>query len=167
MTNNLSKKARHQLGLMALSCLVLSGCSQMPVQPYPSTVILAPSPAQDTSPSVTAPAVEEMFVPGDYARLEEITAEGRPAAVHQLLSSGRAAWQGGYTHAALQKFNRAIRIAPNDGLIYFYLASISLEELDVQKAASLARRGLSLSRNPVLRQQLEMLLSTALSSQAM
>ena len=172
MANHVLKRTRHSLGIIVLTLIALGGCSQVPVQTYPPIRIPAPdAPIPDASdvvpPTVVEDTVvEEQFIPGDYVRLEELTRDGRPAAVHQLISSGRVAWQEGDTNEALQKFNRAMRISPNDGLIYFYLASISLEELDTQQAVSLARRGLSLSRNPVLRQQLEHLLSAALEQQS-
>ncbi len=145
---------------LACSLLTLAGCSQIAVQP-PSSIYTPP--AIEVGSHIEAPPPSKadiLFVPGDYAGLEQLTAQGRPAATSELITSGRVAWQSGDTNEALQKFNRAMRISPSDGLIYYYLATISKEEFDYQKASTLARRGLSFSRHQVLREQLESLLST-------
>ncbi len=94
-----------------------------------------------------------------YARLEQMTSEGRPEATSQLLREGRMAWQAGNDGESLQKLGRALRISPDDGLIYFYLASIKGNSGNPEEAASLARRGLYFAKNPSLQNQLRKLLS--------
>ncbi|CAM3460837.1 tetratricopeptide repeat protein [Parendozoicomonas haliclonae] len=131
--------------LAAVGILALGGCSQFggtSVNPYSSV-------------SQT----------DNYAYLEKLTAEGRPAATGQLLSDGRIAWQDGDLNEALQKFSRALRISPDDGLIYYYLARIRKEEGEYGKAISLARRGLAFAHNPLLREHLDRLIASTEQSE--
>ncbi|WP_196221296.1 tetratricopeptide repeat protein [Sansalvadorimonas verongulae] len=102
---------------------------------------------------VKMPLGDEQVVSYEY--LEQATSLGRPSATSQLLREGRKAWQAGNTAESLQKLGRALRISPDDGLVYFYLASVRESHGDIELARSLAQRGLFFSSESVLRDELE------------
>ena len=99
--------------------------------------------------------------PLSYSQLELLTDGERPAAVQQLILQGRMAWQEGDIDTGLVALDRALRISPDDGLIYYYLAAIRKEQGEFQQSASLAKRGLSLAYNQELRRHLQALLASS------
>ncbi|MCL6271756.1 tetratricopeptide repeat protein [Sansalvadorimonas sp. 2012CJ34-2] len=108
-----------------------------------------------------APVSGQVGASYSYSQLESLTADNRPVAVQQLIFKGRTAWQEGKFDAGLVALDRALRISPDDALIYYYLASIRKEQGALKLSASLAKRGLSMGYNPVLRQQLQALLASS------
>ncbi len=147
MDVNVRKQLDVRLLVLCLSALILGGCSSQQRVPgvYPS---------YDTVTTVQKPIQDK------YAYLEKVTSARRPMATAVLLNEGRMAWQGGDINGALQKLSRALRISPQDGLVYYYLATVRHVEGDNGEAASLARRGLYFTRQPVLREHLEQLLDS-------
>ena len=116
-------------------------------------VVLSSALAGCSTNLVHLPLGSEQAVSYEY--LEQSTSQGRPGATSQLLKEGRKAWQAGNTPESLQKFGRALRISPDDGLVYFYLASVRQSNGEIGLARSLAQRGLFFSSEPVLRNELE------------
>ena len=116
-------KARY-LGVV-MGLFILAGCS---------SISLEPAPVEETKES--------------YKYLEQMTEYDRPAATRQLLVMGREAWMEGRTSESLQQLGRALRISPDDALIYYYMATVRREDGDKGEAATLARRGLFFSREP-------------------
>ena len=106
-----------------------------------------------SSSLIKMPIGNEQVVSYEY--LEQATAADRPGATSQLLKEGREAWQAGNTAESLQKLGRALRISPDDGLVYFYLASVRQSTGDSALAKSLAQRGLFFAKEDVLRDELE------------
>ncbi len=97
-------------------------------------------------------------VPMSFSHLEQLTSKKRPQAVQQLIRDGRESWTLGNMEKGLVTLNRALRISPDDALIYYYLASIRKQQGKLGMSVNLARRGLSLAYHPVLRNQLNGLL---------
>ncbi|WP_163835788.1 tetratricopeptide repeat protein [Spartinivicinus ruber] len=61
----------------------------------------------------------------------------------------------GDLEAAAATLERALRVAPNDPEVYYELASIRLNQQNYAQAEQLARRGLSLTRDPGMRARLQ------------
>ncbi len=112
---------------------------------------------QSFSPSTP----ESHAVVTDYKYLEIITSDTRPAATAQLLKDAREKFTASQYDESLQDLGRALRISPDDGLVYFYMALVRYRTGDYREAVSLTRRGLFFASQPMLRKELSALLKDA------
>ncbi|WP_461538752.1 tetratricopeptide repeat protein [Spongorhabdus nitratireducens] len=80
------------------------------------------------------------------------------AAITALVQQASTQRQEGLYREAIYTLERALRIAPNEPLIYQQMAWTRFEQQRLQEAEQLARRGISLSRSPAQREQFEILL---------
>ena len=126
------------------------------------TVVLAL--AGCSSSFMKIPVGNEQVVSYEY--LEQATSAERPGATSQLLKEGREAWQTGNIPESLQKLGRALRISPDDGLVYFYLASVRQSAGDTALAKSLAQRGLFFAKDEALRDELERMIERIKAQQS-
>ncbi len=93
------------------------------------------------------------------ARLEQETAVGRPAAVTSLLVNSRQQWMDGNPNNGLVILHRALRISPDDPLVYYYMAMMQSALGEYHEASQLARRSLTLTDAPLLREQVDLFLN--------
>ncbi|WP_211830957.1 tetratricopeptide repeat protein [Kistimonas asteriae] len=96
--------------------------------------------------------------PSMLIRLEQETAVGRPAAVSSLLESSRQQWLGGNPDNGLVILHRALRISPDDPLVYYYMAMMQSALGEFHEASQLARRSLTLTDAPLMREQVRLFL---------
>ena len=97
--------------------------------------------------------------PAMLARLEQETTVGRPAAVTSLLENSRQQWLGGNPDNGLVILHRALRISPDDPLVYYYMAMMQSALGEYHEASQLARRSLTLTDAPLLREQVHLFLN--------
>ena len=81
-----------------------------------------------------------------------------PSAVAALVKQASAQRQQRLYQEAIYTLERALRIAPDEPLIYQQMAWVRYEQQRYSEAEQLARRGLSLSHSEAQRQQFKMLL---------
>lgn len=63
--------------------------------------------------------------------------------------------------AALEKAERLLRLEPNSGEAYYWLARIYMDQADYSQAYNMATKGLSVTGNPNLKRELERVQSQA------
>ena len=97
--------------------------------------------------------------PSMLIRLEQETAIGRPAAVSSLLENGRQQWLAGNPDNGLVILHRALRISPDDPLVYYYMAMMQSALGEFHEASQLARRSLTLTDAPLLSEQVRLFLN--------
>jgi tetratricopeptide (TPR) repeat protein len=128
--------------VLAIGLLILSGCS---------TLGLPPAPAPVPPPGGGAPA------PAERAPVPQTT-----GATTSLLTAGRAARESGDLDVATAYIERALRIAPNDAVLWIELGEIKLAEGDAAQAEAMGRKALTLTRGDrALEQAARRLLSDA------
>ncbi|MDE1463180.1 tetratricopeptide repeat protein [Spartinivicinus poritis] len=147
---------------------ILTGCVQHTYIPSsqdpgrdmrPEVVDAAPAPAarpEYRQPQVvTQPRQENQdqyaYVTPDYP---DSGVSNNPAA-RRLIDRALEQRASGDLEAAAATLERALRVAPNDPEVYYELASIRLSQQNYAQAEQLARRGLSLTRDPGMRARLQ------------
>ncbi len=135
-----------------LTPLLLAGCAS----PYPESSTYPESAViRIEEPAGSARSEAEPVQSGtQLARISE-----RPAAIGSLLGTARQQRASGNNEAALATLERALRIAPRDGELYYELALTHRALRQPAQARQLAQRGLSLAREPGTRQALKALLA--------
>ncbi|MBN1240088.1 MAG: tetratricopeptide repeat protein [Gammaproteobacteria bacterium] len=114
----------------ALLCAAAAGCTTSPYRfPSPQPSSRAPSP-QPSSPSSPRPEVQER--------------EPSPASV-ALLERSRADRDAGDYAAAAASLERALRIDPNNALLWIELAEVKAADGDRDQARQMARKALTLA----------------------
>lgn len=96
--------------------------------------------------------------PAMLLRLEQEAAAGQSVAVISLLKQSRQQWQEGNLDHGLVILHRALRINPDDPLVYYYMAMIQSALGEWHKASQLAHRTLALTDAPLLRKQVHLFL---------
>ncbi len=81
-----------------------------------------------------------------------------PSAVTALVKQARAQREQRLYREAIYTLERALRIAPDEPLIYQQMAWVRYEQQRYSEAEQLARRGMSLSHSEAQRQQFKLLL---------
>jgi tetratricopeptide (TPR) repeat protein len=112
--------------VLATGLLILSGCT---------TLGLPPAPAPAPQPGGGAPA------PAERAPVPQTA-----GATTSLLTAGRAARESGDLDGATAYIERALRIAPNDPVLWIELGEIKLAEGDTAQAEAMGRKALTLTR---------------------
>ena len=130
------KNFRNWLGA-ALLCAAAAGCSTAPYRfPSPSS---PPPPPQEPAPSAPPSSRE---VPAPQPDVEE---RQPSAASVALLERSRADRDAGDYAAAAAALERALRIEPNNALLWIELAEIKAADGDRDQARQMARKALTLA----------------------
>ncbi len=134
-----------------LVALLLGGCAS-PYQggTYPESAVMRPAPPIEERASLPAPTRPDTRVTHP---------QERPAAVSSLIQRARDQRRSGAGEAALASLERALRISPRDGEIYYELARTHQALAQPAQARQLAQRGLSLSEDASTRRALQALLA--------
>ena len=163
---------RHALIITLL--LATAGCSAQPLivtapRPAPAPRAPMPDPGADTSPApAVPPQARTLPAPTEEVRptpppAAEPPPQAAPAAV-ALLEQSRSQRAAGSLTAAASSIERALRIDPNNALLWLELGEIKLEDGDPQQAEQMARKALTLaSGDPAVEARAEFLLVRATS----
>ncbi len=154
----------HSLTRLALAltaaAVLLSGCpAPAPRPPLPSPPVQSP-PATGASPSRPPPSAPAPSPPAP-ARENHLSPASRAlvAQAHTLLARGDI-------DAASSTLDRALRIEPNNPLLWIELGRLRLVESDAHQAEGCGRRALALaSGDPATQRQARRLLADALRAQ--
>ena len=123
-----------KLFVLILLPLGLSGCANLPLNKPSEWGSPTTSPSGGTGGVGTAPEAGE-----------QDATSGSADAVNQLVTSSRAARANGdYAHA-LADIERAVRIEPRNPYLWIELGEIYLLQDDPQRAASMARKAMSIA----------------------
>ncbi|MHB1241727.1 MAG: tetratricopeptide repeat protein [Gammaproteobacteria bacterium] len=119
-------------GILALvGALLLSACTGV-----------TPVPGEAPRPTPTAPGLREPPAPAPPA-----AALGRRAAVRALVVDAARKAQAGALEAAAASLERALRIQPDDPVLWQGLAKLRLQQNNYSQAEQLARRSLLAAGN--------------------
>jgi len=119
---------------------MLSGCHSAAVRPTPESTRTAPPSAPGLPPSIPtppAPAPQRPLAPPREIRLSPAT-QSLVMQAHGLLSHGDM-------DGASSTLDRALRIEPNNPLLWIELGRVRLVESDSHQAESCARKALALA----------------------
>ncbi|PCH84161.1 MAG: hypothetical protein COB26_10695 [Piscirickettsiaceae bacterium] len=127
---------------VVLTVLALTACADMSMyNQVPAPVGQAGrAPAEVNTYPIESPsfeAIEDQYVPNPT----QSTTIKNPAVI-ALLGDARQKRQQGEFSVAASKLERAVRIAPRDGEIWYELASIRLQQGRYQSAESLAKKSI-------------------------
>lgn len=158
---------------LGVAVLVLSGCASHPEYYY----VPEQDPGRDLKPEIeperpipgaeasqSKPESQQPVDPEEhysYVEPQPDVSGQRSGGVESLVRRSEQSIGGQHYEEAVALLERALRIAPNDADLYYRLASVRLQQGDPVQAEQLARRGLSLSRDEQLHDDLEDLITRA------
>jgi tetratricopeptide (TPR) repeat protein len=144
------------------AAVLLSGCPAPSQRPQsPGNPIPGPQPAEPTAPGPLAP------VPPPPPRAPPPPRENHlSAATRALVTQSRTLASHGDLDGASSTLDRALRIEPNNPLLWIELGRLRLTESDARQAEACGRKGLALaSGDPGTQAQAGRLLADALRAQ--
>lgn len=119
--------APRSLAVLVLTCMAAAGCTTSPFgfpQPQPSPAPRAPAPSEPAPVEPPAP---------------------QSTASATLLEQGREARFAGRTAEATASLERALRIDPNNPLLWIELAEVKAMDGDRTQAREMARKAMTLA----------------------
>ena len=152
MTSSSSSLSRRVLGLIATATL-LGGCQSLfgppvsgPSHPTPQSGTTQPSPQTPTPPG--QPPTPVPVPPAPSAPPKEFHFS---AASNALVKQGRAQSLKGEFPAAIATLERALRIEPDNPLVWLELGQVHLSAKNAPQAESMARKAIALATgNPAV-----------------
>lgn len=155
-----NRSTRVSLALL-LAATAVGGCATLPPEPVGAPGAAAPTPRPAARPAAPPerraaepverrdhPAAAE---PGRFVRIEPDpsgsadTQSPAPAASRALLEQSRDERAAGSYAAAASSVERALRIDPNNPLLWLELGGIKLDDRDPAQARIMARKALTLA----------------------
>ncbi len=149
------------LALLLAATLLLAGCPAPALRPSPSPPIIPPP--SGTAPPVR-PAPAEPSTPAP--RAQPPRENHLSPATQSLVTRARTLMAHGDLDAASSTLDRALRIEPNNPLLWIELARLRLAESDAHQAEGCARKALALaSGDPRAQRQAGRVLADALRAE--
>ncbi len=146
--------APYGMALLLAGCGTLPPVAREPVAPRAPVIKSEPAPppvgAAPSQPAVTQPLPEtppvttEPLPPPAEITVQPMPAPPAPAVVALLDSAGRQE-QAGQLESAAATLERALRVAPRNGTVWYRLARVRLAQGQWQAAANLAAKSNSLA----------------------
>jgi len=124
--------------------LVLSACSvSAPYQPSPAPTPVPPSPSVETQPATPPPSVSESEpLPAPILREPTLGAASRA-----LVAQAQSQLSGGNYAIAAASIERALRIEPDNPLLWIELGRLRQAEGNYVQAENMGRKAVSMATN--------------------
>jgi uncharacterized protein HemY len=151
-------RSLNRLAVALSASVLLASCSLRPMMPVPAPV---PGAASASATSPAPPSYESLPRPPQPAREIRLS-----PATHALVTQARTQLARGDLPAASSTLDRALRIEPNNPLLWIELGRLRLAESDAHQAEGCGRKALALaSGDRGAQSQAGMLLADALRAQ--